>query len=1146
MHAYNLRSRVNSPATNINSIRGTPNGSLTPSTRNLQSATGKIQQSSVALQLDHVIGTTTKSPGGLASCTNTNSFAYCAGSVAVLAQIDASGAVSHRYYRARPAAVPINPTSSVYTTPTSTPTRKRRPLVTPRKDIDGASRVLLEDESARTWTQRERIKSVRSVALSPNGRWLAVGESGYSPRVLLFSTARDASTEVPFSIVTEHTWGIRNIAFSPDGRFLATLGESNDGFLFIWSINHRSGALKLWATNKCTTNVCHMIWCGQHLLTVGTRHVKIWQLPTAEKTSPSKMSRLRSALEASPGINPIPLYGRNCLLGDLADLTFTCAVSVTDHIAVISTDTGSLCFVDVSKNPAELSRLDQDIGSARALGFRQRPQRLVWAGGGDEMHELDAIALVQQAQSSDVKTSLATATVQTPRRSTLRQSLGLSQLSKVGAVAVVCLLNQTISIDAESNLVVSNADTEDLMTTPKPLSSHNVPVQGVQALPLEADLGAFFTWSKSGEVRFWASDGHLTRVEQIELDEGSDTENAASNELKILRYSGAGVFISGDRFGVLKLTHCKDWDLIHLVRAHSAEINDVCIDCDWRYVATCSRDRMVQVFQHDATTLDLIQTTDDHIASVNQLTFSNDGNILLSCSSDRTIVVREKVTRDEGAEELVAFLQMRIITIKASPVAMALAASRDDLLYVSATDRQITKIDLIAGTVIESFKVAENDTDDHAVLNSISVIGGEPSNPRPLLVGCSSTDKSVRIYDLHKQIMLCKESAHTEGISDVAIIANPDNRNLPGKKCFVSTGHDSTIMVWTIATNQFALTPAIELTQEQATAAFEKDLTPAKATPNTLPPLRKMLTKLDIAEFVKNAPLKSPSTREPSPARLRKKGSRPALRATVSASNENVSPALTRRASTDERAKAERRSPSPPAYATRRHQKPSARGQITKDFYTRQSEWLRRSPSPIDSPTITNNKSDAKANRTRLRRPPSVPTDLRAKAAAQERRPSTVVAPSDGVSLALATEQACRILKNYKKKIQSSTEVCDLTEIELELDTVLELVRSTKKQRRTSNPKLHKSTSNSSLQRSQSAAPKLRRQATWTTSLRSPQERHESSSPTGSEANSPTSGGSQTSLKSNKDTNLLRSTSGTGLGVEGLSILMEKAKLAEV
>ena len=1145
MHPYNLLSRVNSPATN--NARTTPGNPNTPISRLLVPAVLKSQQPSAILQLDHVIGTTTKNPTGLTSCANSGTFAYCAGSVAVLAQVHVDGSVSRRYYRARPAAVPINPSASVYTTPTATPTRRRRPLVTPRKDFDspGSSRPLLEDENARTWTARERIKSIKSVALSPNGRFLAIGETGYNPRVLLFSTARDASCEAPLAIINEHTWGVKSVAFSPDGQYLATLGESNDGFLFLWAINQRTGAVRLCATNKCTTNVCHMIWCGQNLMTVGTRHVKVWQLPNAGKFSPSKASRLRNTAEASPSVYPTPLGGRNCLLGDLAHLTFTCAVAVSDHVAVICTDIGSLCLVDVNKTPAELTPLKYDLGSTRAMGFRQQPQRLVWAGGGDEIVELRLDDVYQQAsleeeQNPSVRpgfnrtTSAPAPTV--PRRSTLRQSLGLSHVPQAGVVAVACLTNHTVSIDADSSLTLSCSD-DDSAILSNPRSSHNEPVHGVQPLHYEAGLGAFYTWSKNGEVRFWNSDASLARVERIELDEGSDLEDAVNNELKTLRYSSNGVFISGDRFGVLKLTQCHDWSLIHMARAHSAEVNDIALDPSSEYVATCSRDRMVQVFQQDGHSLNLIQTTDDHIAAVNQVAFSNDGLSLLSCSSDRTIVVREKVSRGEGKDTVVAFLQIRIITIKASPLSMSLAPEKDNLIYVSALDKHVTKIDFVTGSILESFKVADGDFDDHAVLNGIRVVANTAlSGSRPLLIACSSTDKSVRVYDLQKQALLCKESAHTEGVSDIALLDDASNTGFSARHSFVSTGHDGTIMIWSITANSsLALTPAVELTQEQAFSTQESENVPVKASPALLPPLRRMLTKVDIAEFSKEVSAKSPSLRAASPVRLKKKGSRSDLNLTTKKkTNENTGPSLVRRASADDKAKDERRSPSPPSYATRRHKKPAPRGQISKDFFTRQSEWLRRSPSPQETPKSTSRKVEQTHKMPKLRRPPSVPTDLRSRTTTQERRPSSST-PNEFGSLSMATESTCRMLKTYKKKLQSVQDTGDLAEIEAELESVLDVVRNAEKQR--------KSGYNVPKRSSSVTGPRLRRQATWTSSLRSPQERQESSSPTGSDIASPESGGSRNSSSIEKDTKL-RSISGPGLGVEGLSVLMERTNLA--
>ena len=78
---------------------------------------------------------------------------------------------------------------------------------------------------------------------------------------------QDTSSDVPLVILNEHTFGVRAVAFSPDQKYLASLGTPNDGFLYIWSINQRTGAAKLHSSNKCTSFVKQMIWLGSSIVT---------------------------------------------------------------------------------------------------------------------------------------------------------------------------------------------------------------------------------------------------------------------------------------------------------------------------------------------------------------------------------------------------------------------------------------------------------------------------------------------------------------------------------------------------------------------------------------------------------------------------------------------------------------------------------------------------------------------------------------------------------------------------------------------------------------------------------------------------------------------------------------------------------------
>lgn len=230
------------------------------------------------LSLAKVIGTTASSPNGFDVITSAGIFAYTAGATAVVVNVDEELRPTQRFYRARPTASPQNATSVLTyspSPPTAQPNESRNRTVTSLRESAIAyspSRTTEpqgdwgDSPSSKTWTSRERIKATTCLSLSPDGRYLAVGEAGYAPRVMIFSL-HDGSSNIPIAILGEHTFGVRACAFSPDSRYLASLGLMNDGFLYVWSISGRNGSATLHSSNKCTSAVKAMIWMGSCVIT---------------------------------------------------------------------------------------------------------------------------------------------------------------------------------------------------------------------------------------------------------------------------------------------------------------------------------------------------------------------------------------------------------------------------------------------------------------------------------------------------------------------------------------------------------------------------------------------------------------------------------------------------------------------------------------------------------------------------------------------------------------------------------------------------------------------------------------------------------------------------------------------------------------
>ncbi|OXV06495.1 hypothetical protein Egran_05738 [Elaphomyces granulatus] len=972
------------------SLKITPSNSpvLRSATRSPQKPTPC--QSTLSLQT--VIGTTTTTPNGFSSHEPTRSFALCAGSAAILAEIDIDLNINQRFFRARPTATAVNPVISFYSqsTPPTTP-ETRRPSLAARSGTNvnfyGASPGgdWTDATNSRTWSSRERIKAVSSVEISPNGRFLAVGEkTGYNPRVLIFSTAKDSPLDIPLTILTEHTFGVRSLAFSSNSQYLATLGDMNDGFLFVWTVHLRSGAAKLHSTNKCTSFVRDMCWMGHTLITVGIRHVKVWRLADATPGSPTKLRSNADSYANSPCPAPKALSGRNCLLGSMSDATFTCVASLSDSEAVVCSDTGAVCFLDDTEGAQKLSLVLQVDFGITSIAI-DAESGAIWLGGRGRR--------TQKVQVEELRGLKSNASMSPAPRD---RDVGVTKGKNPAIVSMGLLATHIVTVDSTRAIHVcpidalNNEHEQGCMEASMP--AHRDAVLGIGAVkqPNRHDAD-FFTWSSGGTVNFWNRHGKCQAMQKIELEQPCAGDDESVNELKVLRaMEDMESFISGDRYGVIRVLSSQPWRCINEIRAHGAEVTDIAVQSSSGgcVVASCGRDRMVQLFKKSEERFELIQTMDDHVGAVGRLLFMNDGEKLLSCSADRTVIIRERIARDGDGGAMIAFVLSKVITLKFSPISMTPTPDDPDTLILSTIDRQIHKFDVPSGRHIHSFKASDPDTNDTVVMSSLTLSCEVPGQSPRILLGVSTTDKSIRVYDLERDTLLTREFGHTEGVSDVMLLENrtSDSKTVI-KRTLISTGLDGIVMIWDLSVQQQQLQ---ELSQPNIR---EEDATPVKELTAVKPPLRRILSRTELAAF---QPTPTP-VGEQSPPRIRKKGSRYTLAPPITNGNmtngDSISVAprslsVNRRAPISSLSEAGDRTPSP--------------------------------PSPKSKSISGLNINIASS----LRRP------------SLDFRPRTKTSgASEFGSLNMSTEQVCRTLRAYRKKLNSSTEYPRVAkELERELD----------------------------------------------------------------------------------------------------------------
>ncbi|KAM7217717.1 Quinonprotein alcohol dehydrogenase-like superfamily [Rhypophila decipiens] len=927
-----------------------------------------------SLSLRRVVGATCGSPTGFDSVNS--SFAYIAGGAVVV--VDVAGEnYSQRFYRARPSAVPVftvSPVNHLTSTPNATPKAndsRNRAAASPRDSLYGATWDGTDspNQKSGTWTSRERIKAATCLALSRDGKFLAVGETGYAPRVLIFNL-QDVSSDIPLVSISEHTFGVKAVSWSPDTKYLASLGSANDGFLYLWKIDSRTGATKLFQQNRCTAHVKGMAWMGSNLITMGVRHIKVWRADEGPAISPTKSRFPGDGSFPAPQQAQKPLAGRNILLGSMLDATFCCAVSIRENKAVICSETGSVCLLDDTNKQMKLVRL-LDLGfTISCISSRNED---VYIGGKDGQFVIVGIDGILDGNPNPIIHNCE---------------------SRDGLIAMSFLTEKLVTIDARRSIDIWGPDhipagsREDDSRIPIP--GPGDPIVGLEKLVnTDSEVESFFTWSGAGCVRIWDTDGKVVSSLNMPIEQ-PDMVNELDlvNQLAVVKATKNGnLFVAGDKLGVLRIMDAATKQLVMETKAHASDIQDIAIyeDDSKILIASCGRDRMAQLFSRSSTgEFEFFQTL-EHSAKVVQVLVPSDDKII-TCSLDRTLQIHDLVTK-EGEPDVMAAIQSKVISLKASPSSMVVSPDKK-YIFVSLLDRSLYQYDVGTGQSMSSFKCNDEWGLESVVLESLTYGQFPPGELNPngsagFLLGLSNTDKSIRMYDAQSGAFMDREWGHTEAINGVVLLEGEG----PGRKV-ISAGEDGTIMIW-----------ALEL-ENPTVCATKRDPSPDKgsALASNRQPLRRVLSKAELAEFQR--PTSSAGRRSP-PRPVQRRASKFHL-ATVASTRTPMSEKNTSPSSVHDGTPSRR---------------PSSGG-----------------GSRSDSPPLESPKS-----RSRMCRRPSLPvlnaTPPSALAARKKSSSSNLRTGYGYGSLNMATEQTCRQLRTYRKKLLSTDSVNSdlLAELDAEL-----------------------------------------------------------------------------------------------------------------
>jgi hypothetical protein len=286
-----------------------------------------------------------------------------------------------------------------------------------------------------------------------------------------------------------------------------------------------------------------MAWMGGSLITVGTRHVKVWRPEGSTVSTPvsTPVKALAGFFSSQQPANVMQrtLQGRNCLLGSLLEGTFTAVAPISATQAFVCSETGDVCLLDDSDGCQRFSSV-MNVGFPISTACISPKGDLVVAGKG---------TIITLRTKELLESSLSeTKTSETGTDCSLDGSLFLC-LAPLNKHVVAVDDNRIIRL-----IHPSSAKTVDKNDIELQLPAHGGPVLGVRPLPSTDVLKAsFFTWSTDGTILFWGSDGICKRQITVQLDQADSSDMNAVNELKVVRsVASSGEMVTGDKMGALR------------------------------------------------------------------------------------------------------------------------------------------------------------------------------------------------------------------------------------------------------------------------------------------------------------------------------------------------------------------------------------------------------------------------------------------------------------------------------------------------------------------------------------------------------------------------------------------------------------------
>nr|XP_034187105.1 uncharacterized protein LOC117607479 isoform X3 [Osmia lignaria] len=649
-------------------------------------------------------------------------------------------------------------------------------------------------------------KTVTSLALAGDGRFLATGECGHMPNVRVWDIS-DPYNAVQIAEFSGHKYGINCVAFSPSNKYVVSVGSQHDMIVNVWDWRNN---VKV-ASNKVSSKVKAVCFAenGNYFVTVGNRHVKFWYL---------EYSRSAKYKE------PVPLMGRSAILGEQRNNDFVdvaCGRGEMADSTYAITKTGLLCEFNNRRLLDKWVELRTTSANCMAVG-----DKYIFIGCAEGIVRCFSPSTLQFITTLPRTHYLGVDVAQGLSISHMSQHPANARYPDAIALAFDEQNNKLTCVYNDHSIYVW--DVRDIRRVGKSHSFlyHSACIWGVEMYPTGSESvsampsGSFITCSSDDTIRVWNLekdmpsndtlykrniysnellkvlyiDQELTYLKDLDLAAAGSTEKSDAsydgrNGVRSIRVSPDGKHLaSGDRSGNIRIHDLSSLEELCLIEAHDAEV--LCLEYSKfskfsaeapRLLASASRDRLIHVFSVDQG-YNFLQTLDDHSSSITAVRFfnqSNQGNQIqmVSCGADKSIIFRQLQSTPGGMPQ---FARGHNAQGKTTLYDMEVDSGQKHVL-TACQDRNIRVYNVATGKHSKTFKGSVGE--DGSLIKVVLDASG-------IYVATSCTDKTLCVYDYYSGECMATMLGHSELVTGLRF--SPDCRNL------VSASGDGCIFVWRV------------------------------------------------------------------------------------------------------------------------------------------------------------------------------------------------------------------------------------------------------------------------------------------------------------------------------------------------------------